>query len=75
MSSVLLDPAALLDPTTYQKKEVKSCSLGDTKPRVESYDSGEEFSFAHLVHVHELVEFEDQVLNRYVFDDECLHVA
>lgn len=47
----------------------------ETKPHLESFDSGEEFSLAHLVHLYELLEIEDQEVDRCVFDDSCLHVA
>ena len=47
----------------------------ETKPNPESYDSGEECSLAHLVHVLELLEGDDQQVDRCVFDDFCLHVA
>lgn len=46
-----------------------------TKPHLESLDSGEECSFSHLVRLYELLEIEDQEVDRYVFDDSCLHVA
>jgi len=46
-----------------------------TKPHLESFDSGEECSLAHLVQLYELLEIEDQEVDRYVFDDSCLHVA
>ena len=67
--------SVLLDPITQRKKDVEACSLVDIRPRPASYDSGEEFSFTRLIHVQELVEFEDEILDRCVFDDDCLHVA
>ena len=68
--------SSVLEPlTSYLGTEVKSCSATGMKPSSGSYDSCEEFSFARLVRVRELVEIEDQELDRCVFDDECLHVA
>ena len=68
--------SSVLEPlTSYVETEVKSYSATEIRPNMESYDSGQEFSFARLVHVHELVEIEDQELDRLVFDDSCLHVA
>ena len=67
--------SVLLDHITPRKKDVQACSPADVRPHPLSYDSGEEFSFARLIHVQELIEFEDEVLDRYVFDDDCLHVA
>lgn len=49
----------------------------DGKPRLDSFDSGQEFSFEHLAEVCKLVEraeIEDRELNGYVFDDSCLLV-
>jgi hypothetical protein len=48
-----------------------------SEPRLESFDSGQEFSFEHLANVCRLVEraeTEDRELDSYVFDDSCLHV-
>jgi len=67
--------SVLLDPITQQKKAVKASSPVDLRPHPVSYDSGEEFSFARLIHVQELLESEDEVSDRYVFDDEYLHVS
>jgi len=69
MSSLLLDPLIQL------KKDVKACSPADMRPHPVSHDSGEEFGFARLAKVKELIEFEDAVSDRYAFDDECLHGA
>lgn len=66
--------SSVLDPlTSYVRKEVKSYTT--VKPILDSYDSGEECSFARLVRIHELIEIEDQEQNRLLFDDSCLHVA
>ena len=45
------------------------------KPRLESYDSAEEFSLDHLREVYKLVQLENHELDGYVFDDSCLRVA
>jgi len=45
------------------------------KPRLESYDSGQECSFEHLRELYKLLEVQDMDLDGYVFDDSCLHVA
>lgn len=42
---------------------------------LESYDSGNECSFAHLVELYKLVEAEEHDLDGYVFDESCLGVA
>ena len=47
----------------------------ETKPHLESLDSGHECSMAHLLELYRLVEAEDPELDGYVFDDTCLHVA
>lgn len=47
----------------------------DPKPLLESYDSAQECSFARLVRLYELLEIEDQEIDRCVFDDSCLNVA
>jgi len=47
----------------------------ETKPRLDSLDSGHEFSLAHLLELYRLVEAEDRELDGYVFDDSCLRVA
>lgn len=68
--------SSVLEPrTSYLQTELSLRSAGEIKPGLESLDSGEEFSFARLVRVYELVEIEDKELDRCVFDDECLHVA
>lgn len=67
--------SVLLDPITQQTKDLKAFSSVEMRPRPASYDSGEEFSFARLVHIQELIEFEDEVLDRCIFDDACLHVT
>lgn len=67
--------SAVLEPlTSYIEPEVKSRSAAEIKPTPDSYDSCEECSFARLVRVFELLEIEDQELDRCVFDDSCLHV-
>jgi hypothetical protein len=68
-------PSALLDPITQQQKDAKACSPADIRPCPLSHDSGEEFSFARLLHVQELIQSEDEILDRRVFDDDFLHVA
>lgn len=68
--------SSVLEPlTSYARKEVKSYRRAEIRPILDSYDSGEECSFAHLVRLYELVEIEDRELDRCVFDDECLHVS
>jgi len=47
----------------------------ETKPRLDSYDSAQEFSLQHLVQLYKLLEIEDYELDGYVFDDTCLHAA
>ena len=71
MSSVLEPLTSYLEA---EVTEVKMCSA-ELKPSPESFDSGEECSFARLVRVYELLEIEDQELDRCVFEDGCLHVA
>jgi hypothetical protein len=44
------------------------------KPRLTSFDSGQEFSLEHLLAVYKLVEREDSRLEGYVFDDTILRV-
>jgi len=49
-----------------------------SKPRLNSLDSGEECTLAHLAEVCRLVELadhEDKELKGYLFDDSCLFVA
>lgn len=46
-----------------------------SKPRLESYDSGQECSFEHLRELYKLLDVQDLDLEGYVFDDSCLHVA
>lgn len=67
--------SSVLEPLIYSKKDVKSCSSEEIKLSLESFDSGEECSLSRLVHVHQLLEIEDQELDRCIFDDACLHVA
>ena len=43
------------------------------KPRLESFDSGPEFSLEHLRDLFKLMEVEHD-LEGYVFDDSCLRV-
>ena len=45
------------------------------RPRLESFDSGQECSLEHLRELYRLVEIEHQEFEGYVFDDSCLHVA
>jgi len=47
----------------------------ETKPHLDSLDSGQECSMAHLLELYRLVEAEDPELKGYVFDDSCLRVA
>lgn len=65
MSSVLLDPMVQAERDLQPGKP----------PRLQSYDSGEEFSFAHLVRVHELVELDDAVPDRWLSDEKYMHVG
>jgi hypothetical protein len=49
-----------------------------SKPRLSSFDSSPEFSLAHWLEVHRLVELsalDDRELKGYVFDDSCLLVS
>jgi len=47
----------------------------ESKPRLMSYDSGQECSLEHLLALYKLVEEEDFALDGYVFDDSCLFVS
>ena len=68
--------SSVLDALTANlETELTSRLESETKPQPRSYDSGEECSFARLVHLYELVEIEDRELDRCVFEDACLHVA
>jgi hypothetical protein len=49
--------------------------LQNVKPRLESFDSAQEFSLEHLRAVRKLVKSEDLELDGYVFDDSCLRVS
>lgn len=44
-------------------------------PRLQSFDSAEEFGLEHLREVRKLVEDEDPELHGYVFDDSCVRAA
>ena len=55
--------------------EAESCLHTETKPRLDSYDSGEECSMDHLRELFRLLEVEDHDLDGYLFDDFSLHVA
>jgi hypothetical protein len=44
------------------------------KPRLTSFDSGQEFSLERLLATYKLVEREDFDLEGYVFDETCLRV-
>ena len=44
-------------------------------PRLESFDSAEEFGLDHLRELRKLVEAEDPALHGYVFDDSCVRAA
>ncbi len=63
--------SAVLNFPICETKDVEPCSSEDTKPSLESYDSADECSYAHLVHVYEIIELKHQLLDRNVFDDEC----
>ena len=52
-----------------------SLVLIDSKPSPDSFDSAHEFSLARLLEVYRLVNLEDEELEGYVFDDECLYVS
>lgn len=56
--------STVLEPETFLR--------GDTKPHLESHDSGHECSLAHLLELYRLVEVEEHELDGYVFDDSCL---
>ena len=45
------------------------------RPHLDSLDSGEDFSLAHFTQVYLAVEIADHELDRYPFDDSCVHVA
>lgn len=68
--SLVLDPL-----TSCAKKPVKSCSATESKLALESYDSGEEFSLARLAHICDLIEIEDQEMDKNVLEHECLQIA
>jgi hypothetical protein len=55
--------------------EAEPSLLMETKPRLDSYDSGRECSLEHLRELFRLLEVEDHELDGYVFDDFSLHVA
>jgi hypothetical protein len=55
--------------------EAKTFLKVETKPQLDSLDSGHEFSLAHLLELYRLVEAEDRERDGYVFDDSCLRVA
>ena len=59
--------APVLDPVRRPQPE--------SKPRLTSFDSGQECSLDHWLEVCKLVEKEDFDLDRYVFDDSCLFVS
>ena len=46
----------------------------ETKPQIDSLDSGPECSLAHLLELYRIVEAEDRECEGYVFDDSCLRV-
>lgn len=65
------DPFIAAEP-----KLVPDSSIHDeTRPCLDSHDSAPEFSLERLVAVYRLLEIEDFEVDRYVFDDSCLHVA
>ena len=66
--------SSVLEPLT-SYVDGKSCTAAEIKPSFESFDSGEECSLARLVRLYELLEIEDQEIDRCIFDDSCLHVA
>lgn len=45
------------------------------RPRLESFDSGPECSFEHLLELYRMVEIEHHDLEGYVFDDSCLRIS
>lgn len=63
MSSVLLDPIV----------QVKRNLESGEPPRLQSYDSAEECSFAHLMRVRELVELDDAVPDRSLNVETYIH--
>jgi hypothetical protein len=46
-----------------------------TRPHPDSFDSADECSMGHLLELYRLVDVADHELDRYLFDDICLHVA
>lgn len=55
--------------------EVELSFHTETKPRLDTYDSGPECSLDHLRELFRLLEVEDHDLDGYVFDDSPLHLA
>ena len=55
--------------------EIEQESLVQTliRPRLESFDSGPEFSLEHLRELYKMLDVEHD-LDGYVFDDSCLRV-
>ena len=49
-----------------ETKDGAARSSADSKPILESHDSADKCSYAHLVHVYTLVELEHQVLSRNI---------
>ena len=62
MSSVLLEPIV----------QVKGDLKTGEPPRLQSYDSAEECSFAHLVRVWEQVELDDAMPDRWLSDEKYI---
>ena len=64
---------------TYPPVSESEVSLrAQSKPSLNSLDSSEEFTLAHLAEVCKLVELadhDDKELKGYLFDDSCLFVA
>ncbi len=55
--------------------EAEPTLLMETKPPLDSYDSGRECSLEHLRELFRLLDVEDHDLDGYVFDDSSLRVA
>ena len=59
--------SVLLEPFTHEEEILKSPARTDSKPRLESYDSADECSFAHLMHVYQLIDLEEATVQpRYL---------
>jgi hypothetical protein len=65
------EPFVAAEPTPLPDSSIQA----GTKPRLDSHDSAPEFSLERFVAVYRLLEIEEYEVDRYVYDDSCLHVA